>query len=388
MPITLDQQPPAAAATEKSPTSKPALDLDRVFHVPLSTHLASGFVAACPWLWKRLGNLETFAHRDRLADINVERPIYIAGIARSGSTILLEAIAAHKDVGTHQYRDFPALFTPVWWNQAHQPTQADLFPTERAHGDGIMVTPASPEAMEEPIWMAFFRDAHNPHVSQCLDRDTNKPRFASFYREHLQKLLYVRGRSRYASKGNYNFTRLPYLQTMFPDARFVVPIREPVMHIASLMKQHRLFVEGETRHPRSLAHMQRVGHYEFGLDRRAINVGDTPVIEEIERLWSSDEEVRGWAKYWAHLYGWMADLLQRDDELRSATLVLRYEALCQYPEESLRRLLDHCDLSEDARTLAFAARLQTPAYYRPKFTPEELAVIVEETAAVAERYGY
>ncbi len=390
MSITIDQPPTdAATAAPATPNAgKAALDLDRAFHVPWSTHLASGFVAGCPWLWKWLGNLETFAHREQIANIKVDRPIYIAGIARSGSTILLEAIAAHRDVGTHQYRDFPALFTPIWWNQANQPKQVDLFPTERAHGDGLMVTPASPEAMEESLWMAFFRDAHNPNVSQFLDRDTQSKRFEPFYAEHLRKLLHVRDKSRYVSKGNYNFTRLPYLQRMFPDAKCVVPIREPVMHIASLMKQHRLFVEGETKHPRSLAHMQRVGHYEFGLDRRPINVGDTATIEEIERLWSTGDEVRGWAKYWAHLYGWMADLLDRDDALRPSTLVLHYEDLCEHPDESLEQLLEHCELNEDANTLAFASQLHAPTYYRPKFTTTELAVIAEETHDVALRYGY
>ena len=33
---------------------------------------------------------------------------------------------------------------------------------ERAHGDRLMITPSSPEAMEEPIWMHFFDNAHNP----------------------------------------------------------------------------------------------------------------------------------------------------------------------------------------------------------------------------------
>src|SRR5690606_16366424 len=99
-------------------------------------------------------------------------------------------------------------------------------------------------------------------VSQFLDRSCSNPEFEKFYRDHLLKLLWVRDRSRYASKGNYNISRLPYLQKMFPEARFVVPIRHPVPHIASLMKQHRLFVEGETKYPRALAHMQRVGHFE------------------------------------------------------------------------------------------------------------------------------
>ena len=34
--------------------------------------------------------------------------------------------------------------------------------------DGIVVTQDSPEAMEEPLWMSFFPDAHNPQVSNVI----------------------------------------------------------------------------------------------------------------------------------------------------------------------------------------------------------------------------
>src|SRR3546814_12886608 len=85
--------------------------------------------------------------------------------------------------------------------------------------------------------------------------------------------LWVRRRPRYLSKANYNVTRMEYLLKLFPDARFVLPLRDPAAHIASLMKQQRLFCEGERRHPAALEHMRRIGHFEFGIDRRPINVG-------------------------------------------------------------------------------------------------------------------
>ena len=107
-----------------------------------------------------------------------------------------------------------------------------------------------------------------------LDAATSNPAFERFYADHLKKILLVRGGQRYLSKGNYNLTRFAYLLKLFPDARFIVPVRDPRWHIASLMKQHRLFCAEERRDPRILKHMQRAGHFEFGLDRRAINVGD------------------------------------------------------------------------------------------------------------------
>ena len=357
------------------------------FHVPFSEHLLSGLVTGLPGVWKRLGNLETASLRPELDELRIERPVYIAGIARSGSTILLEAIATHRDVGTHQYRDFPGLMTPVWWNRAlsRQPVSP---PVERAHGDGLMITPESPEALEEVLWMAFFDHLHDPAASNLLDRDVDRPDFARFYEDHLRKLLLVRRAGRYASKGNYNFTRLPYLQSLFADARFLVTIRHPVHHIASLMKQHRLFVEGERRHPRALARMQRVGHFEFGLDRRAINVGDAAAIDAVRSLWEQGDDVRGWARYWAHLYGWMADQLDNDPQLAEAVRVVRFEDMCDDAAGELEQIRMYCGLDADANLAAFAGQIHAPTYYRPDFNEAELAVIREETAATAGRYGY
>ena len=67
----------------------------------------------------------------------------------------------------------------------------------------------------------------------------------------------------------------PTCRSCSPTARFIVPVRDPRWHVASLMKQHRLFWRRGQRDPRILKHMRRAGHLEFGLDRRAINAGDT-----------------------------------------------------------------------------------------------------------------
>src|SRR3546814_3806596 len=116
----------------------------------------------------------------------------------------------------------------------------------------------------------------------------------------MRKLLWVRRRPRYLSKANYNVTRMEYLLKLFPDARFVLPLRDAAAHIASLMKQQRLFCEGEGRHPEALEHMRRIGHFEFGIDRRASNVGDGAIGEVLQEFERGDE-VRGQALEWARL---------------------------------------------------------------------------------------
>lgn len=67
----------------------------------------SRFFSGRPGLCRFLGNLETKLSRDKIEDLSVDRPIYVTGLARSGSTILLELLAAHDQTAAHQYRDYP-----------------------------------------------------------------------------------------------------------------------------------------------------------------------------------------------------------------------------------------------------------------------------------------
>ena len=215
---------------------------DATLEMPGWLDALGGFIDRTAGFWQKVGDLESSAHREQLDAIRIDRPFYVAGIARSGSTILLELLAGRPGVATHRYRDFPPIYTPLFWNRAFgQVYRGDAPPAERPHKDRILVTPDSPEAMEEVLWMRFFPTAHDTATSQVLDAATTTPPSSASTRDHLKKILLVRGGQRYLSKGNYNLTRFAYLLKLFPDARFVVPVRDPRWHIASLMKQHRLF---------------------------------------------------------------------------------------------------------------------------------------------------
>jgi hypothetical protein len=337
-----------------------------------------------------MARLETALLSDRIEAIEVSQPIYVTSLARSGTTVLLELLASMPAVATHRYRDFPPVWTPYLWNRFLElvPRQAST-PKERPHGDRIMITPDSPEAMEEILWMRFFPDSHNPLISNRLDRTTSNPAFAEFYRNHIRKLLLARGGKRYLAKGNYNIARLAYIHELFPDARFVVPVRHPCTHIASLMRQHRRFTAGQEAHPAARAHLQRVGHFEFGLDRTPVNMGDNDAIDDILRCWQAADELGGWARYWSHIYGSLRDQLDADARLRQAVLLVRYEDLCEQPADELVRIFEHCGLPIDSRILAeSASQLRQPDYYRSGFGAAELECIVDVAASTMLRYGY
>lgn len=328
--------------------------------------------------------------RDRLDRLPIAEPLWITGLARSGSTILLELLASHPQLASHRYRDFPPVLTPYLWNRLLEfmPLRPEV-PAERSHQDGIMVTSDSPEAFEEPAWMAFFPNLHDSRDPPLLDDATEQPAFERFLRDHMRKLLLVRERPRYLAKANYDSTRHGYLLKLFPDARFIVPIREPVWHVASLMKQHRLFSEAQARYPAARRHLARVGHFEFGLDRQPLHCGNQDATDEIRALWQTGCETEGWALQWAELYGLMAKEIESDDALAKAILVVRYEDLVAAPRETMARIFEHGALDPDERLLQQAeTRLHMPNYYRPQFPAAEAAAIHERTATVAACFGY
>ncbi|MGH6866451.1 MAG: sulfotransferase [Methyloceanibacter sp.] len=349
-----------------------------------------GFVTKRPGLLRGIGDFETRRLGDTLDGIEIRAPIFVCGLARSGSTVLLECLAEHPDTANHCYRDYPGVLAPILWDRISSRLYADSADAvERAHGDGITVTPESPEAMEEMIWMAFHPDAHDPGRDNSIGRGGTTRDFAQFYRDHIRKLLWLRGGERYLSKGNYNLARLGALIGLFPDARFIVPVRDPVAHIASLQRQHALFCAAETAYPSALRYMQRVGHFEFGLDRRPLNLGNTEVTRDIQRLWREGREVEGLSLYWADVHEFIADSLEDDPALRNATLLVPFEELCQRPVQMLAGIFGHCGLSaEETWMKRMALRIRAPHYYRAEFEGMEIETIRRVTALATRRLGY
>jgi hypothetical protein len=358
------------------------------FYVPPFLDALGGLVQhhLAFWLW--LGRLESRVLAEQTRKVPVRRPIYVCGLARSGSTLLHEIICSHPGVATHRLKDYPMVFTPYWWRRATAHLRAGR-PRERPHQDGMLVTAESPDALEEMVWMAFFPRCHDPSVCNLLGDDERHRAFESFYDSHIRKLLLAEEATRYAAKANYHVARLAYLVRLYPDARFLIPVRAPAGHVASLLRQHRWHSEGQRKHRRALAYMRRAGHFEFGLDRRPMHLGDDEWVRRVVRAWAAGDEVRGLALYWDMVYGFLARQLATDARVRDAALVVRFEALRAAPAETMRAVLRHCALPDAEGVAAWhAPAIRAPTSSESCFSPADLAVIRQETAGTAGLWGY
>lgn len=362
--------------------------VDGGMRVPTGLYLQARLFAATAGLWRRLGNLETKILGDELAGIEIEAPIYVTSLARAGTTIVTEMLERHPDVTSHRYSDFPNIWTPYWRNDLLQKTRRETPRLqERAHRDRIRVSNDSPEAVEEVLWMHFFPGWHGGRQNQVLDGSRRDAGFDAFYRDHIRKLLAVRGARRYLAKGNYNIARLAYIRELFPDARFLVPLRDPVQHIASLAKQHTLFLRASEQDPRTPRQLAMSGHFEFGPGRLLVHFGDDRAANAIRACWFEGREVEGWARYWASTWRHLERQLNDDAELRAAVLLFRYEDLCRTSGPVIDALLGHCGL--DAASFGtiradYEQRLSLPNYYRSGFSDADLETIHRHCDGVLE----
>ena len=108
-----------------------------------------------------LDKIETKMLFNDVDRIRIDNPVYITGLARAGTTIVLEMLDKHPDLATHRYQH---LFMPYISNLISVILNYPKIFTKsykRLHQDGIMITRESPEAVEEIFWQKFFANVHN-----------------------------------------------------------------------------------------------------------------------------------------------------------------------------------------------------------------------------------
>ena len=342
------------------------------WRIPWPDRFGAFWQQTWPRLGPRLADLESRFAAESCDLGRVDRPVFICGLARSGSTMLLEWLSAMPGFTAHHYSDFPLLWTPFWWNTllARLP-RSNALPVERAHRDRIMVTRDSPEAFEEVLWQQFF--PHDPRApTDVLDARFASPEFLKLHRAHIAKLVHARAARRYVSKGNYNTLRIGWLARHYPDAHFLIPLREPLDHVASLLRQDALYAHAPEA---TLRHIAARGHHEFGALKRIMRVDGTSTAA-IAHDRAAGRLAQAWLRQWLAVYGLASALCSRG-ALDTAQLTwVPFESICAQPLPQLtaiaRRLAIDADSANQAALSAWSQRFSAPAH-----APENLEAQVD-----------
>jgi hypothetical protein len=226
--------------------------------------------------------------------------VFISGLARSGTTALLNAIFSTEVFASLSYADMPFVLAPNLWSRINRGSKHQEA-SERAHGDGILVSTDSPEAFEEVFWNTFEDDEAE-----------SRSKFEAF----VDSVLTRYQRERYLSKNNQNHQRLNLIADIFPNSVILVPFRDPSQHAMSLVTQHAKFVEQSDSDPFVGRYMTLIGHTEFG-------PGYDPLFKDGLRF-SDCFDINHWLEQWLLFYQKLRDELR---SVENAHLVC-YESLC------------------------------------------------------------
>lgn len=207
-----------------------------------------------------------------------ERHVLIAGLARSGSSILLRLLAGGGEFAVQTYRDMPFVLCPSLWQRLSRRLRRKAVLAERAHKDGLEVGFDTVEAFEEVFWLTHSRrdyvqpDHLVPHEVDAGMQDD----FAAF----VALVVASRpGTRRYLSKNNNNILRLRGIADSLPEARILVPFRDPVQQALSLRRQHLRFLDAQRADPFAARYMTWLGHFEFGGTHRPFRFSPEPGFE-------------------------------------------------------------------------------------------------------------
>jgi hypothetical protein len=275
------------------------------------------------WLQCLMARQE-LARVQRLRDLEPHGSVYVCGLARSGTTLLLQLLEQDPCFATSSYADMPFVLAPSLWKRVCAIEKASLGaePWERAHGDGVMVSYDASEAFEEVYWEAFRSKSRK---RGCYNNPPGK-RALGLFKDFQSLVCLVRSeggvaKTRYLSKNNNNILRLRQLAQLDPKGRMVIIYRQPLTVAQSLLRQHLRFCAEGRRDAFVTKYMGWLGHYEFGLEH-------LPFCK-VKRFMQSGLEkdtLDYWLAYWIAFHQWLLS------ELEGAGYgLLGYDALLESP---------------------------------------------------------
>ena len=269
--------------------------------------------------------------------IRNQRHVFVSGLARAGTTVLMRRF---HDTGLYRsltYRDMPFVLAPNLWQLLTTLSKNEIENVERAHGDKLLVNADSPESLDEVFWRIF---TGNQYIkSKQLIPYQPSAEMIEKYVGLVNAILSAQTSrcNRYLSKNNNNILRLGAIHQAFPNALILIPFREPLQHAYSLLRQHTRFSQLQEKSGFTLSYMTWLCHHEFGIDHRPILPGrSSPPGHPTNTL-------NYWLQLWCNTYSWL------EISKPECALFVCYEDLCTR-EEEWNSLAELADISVEHKT--------------------------------------
>ncbi|MGM0504972.1 MAG: sulfotransferase family protein [Bacteroidota bacterium] len=284
--------------------------------------------------------------------------IIISGLARAGTTSLMNDLSEIDDFISLNYSNMPFLMAPNLWAKIYKPKKENL--RERSHKDGIQIGYNSNEALEE----YFFKvKANDSFIKQNYLREYELS--YDDYNDYLnyQSLVKNDNGKIYLAKNNNFILRYKSLRSFNDKFLMVVLFRNPLTHAASLKEKHADYSKLQIDDPFILEYMNWLGHHEFGLNQKPFSFNEKILDNSQDK-----SKIDFWLKNWINYYSYALTINHPN------TIFVNYDDYCKHPGETIERIINKVNI---------AAKLpQYKSFHNPREIRENYSMELFEKAMI------
>jgi hypothetical protein len=314
------------------------------------------------------------------SEIVVDRPIYLMGLPRSGTTMLQDLFCAHPDLAyiTNAMHAFRKGFCAV--EDLRKRFNLD-FKGERFLKDGVEISPGSPN--EGHLFFAEWAgvDVYSLEFAD-IKLENFSPEHIEAGRETLRRVIWCFSHEdgkpkRFFNKNPGHITSFLSTCQMYPDAKIVHIIRDPRKCANSMLKLYRLNRAQEAR-------LREKKGTKNGNARTFVPYPRIPKLTQYMELYGPDD-IRTTANIWNDAITFVDERKQMVNHY----YLIRYEDLLANPEEEMRKLFEFCELPEIAdRNAEFWQKLSNVGVVKHKNEYGDFGIIEEICGDNMRKYGY
>ncbi|NNG00352.1 MAG: sulfotransferase [Desulfobacteraceae bacterium] len=305
-------------------------------------------------------------------EVKVEKPIFIIGAPRSGTTLIADLIAFHEDLGWFSnyfaaHRKYPAV--SILNRLVDIPKIGHLLRGKEVHRKRDKFKEKLPYPREAySIWDLYTRpDFSKDYLMGQKPSGDEKRNITGV----IHKVLGYQCKNRFFNKMT-GPARIGYLSGLFPDACYVHIIRDPRAVVSSLLKVNFWVRNGGLDAP----------WWQNGLREEYLNVwkdsGRNPAVLAAVQWRQIIENARHETGFGTHE--------------RKKYIEIKYETFLEDPENTINEILKFCGLTKSNKVyenLKKRVRIKNMNYkFHDNLSHEDIDAVESVTRFVSKKLGY